>query len=82
MNCTEPAGMVHLHTDEAADLADTLSFLQDWLRRASDDALADLADYIDTNTLPGAVNDVTGAFITGLGALTVTLRQRIQQVQR
>jgi hypothetical protein len=80
MNRIDTPAIVHLHTDEAADLADTLSFLEHWLRRASDDALADLADYIDTNTLPDAVNDVTGAFITALGTLTVTLRERIQQV--
>lgn len=73
---------VELDTDEVEDLADTLSFVEGWLRRADHEALADLADYIDPNTAPGNVRDVADVFIIRLGLHTMTLRQRLKQAGR
>jgi hypothetical protein len=38
---------VVLDLDEAADLARLLDLIEDWLRHADDDALADLAGFLD-----------------------------------
>jgi hypothetical protein len=76
------SGTVCLDTDEAESLADTLGFVDDWLRRAHYETLADLADYIDSTTLPGAVRDVADVFIIRLGWHELTLRRRIKQTTK
>jgi hypothetical protein len=82
VNHIDTPGTVELDRDEAEDLAATLSFVEEWLRRANDEALADLADFIDSTTLPHAVRVVADVFIIQLGLHTLNLRERLKQVHR
>lgn len=82
MNRINTPGTISLDTDEAEDLADTLSFVEDWLRHASDEAIEDLAEYIDRESFPTASRAVVDVFVIQLGLHVVALRQRIKQVSR
>ena len=73
---------ITLFVGEAEDLADTLSFVDAWLRTASDKTLQDLAEHINPNAHPGALRDVADVFIIAVGLHVVALRQRIKQVSQ
>ena len=74
--------VIVLNSGEVEDLADTMSFVDAWLRTASDETLEDLAEHIDADVHPGAVRDVADAFIIQIGMHVITLRRRIKQVSR
>lgn len=82
MNRINTAGTIHLDSDEAEDLADTLSFVDAWLRTASDETLEDLAEHIDPQTLPSAARAVADGFIIQVGMHVMALRRRIKQASR
>jgi hypothetical protein len=82
VNPINTAGAIHLDSDEAEDLADTLSFVDAWLRTANDETLQDLAEHIDPQTLPSAARAVADGFIIQVGMHVVVLRQRIKQASR
>jgi hypothetical protein len=73
---------VSLGIDEAENLADTLCFVDDWLRRANYETLADLAGFIDSAILPSAVRDVADVFIIRLGWHVLALRRQIKQTNQ
>lgn len=82
MNRINTAGTIHLDSDEAEDLADTLSFVDVWLRTANDETLEDLADYITGGNQRGGAREVADGFIIRVGMHVVVLRQRIKQASR
>jgi hypothetical protein len=82
VNRINTAGTIRLDSDEAEDLADTLSFVDAWLRAASDQTLEDLADYITEGNQHGGAREVADGFIIRVGMHVVVLRQRIKQVSR
>jgi hypothetical protein len=61
-----------LHPDEAAEWADLVGTVEDWLLHASDDTLADLGEFLHR---PG----VTRAVVSELGNIVCRLRQLAQE---
>ena len=57
-----------LHPAEADDYADLLRLIEDWLLHASDDTLAELAEFAPGSFRPAAI-------IAELGRVTLRLRQ-------
>jgi hypothetical protein len=57
-----------LHPAEADDYADLLTLIEDWLLHASDETLAELAEFAPRTLRPDAI-------IAELGRVSVRLRQ-------
>ena len=71
-----PVNGVVLDLDEAADLAQLLDLIEDWLRHADDDARADLAGFLDGS---GHGQLAAAGLATLLGHNATTLHRRLRK---
>jgi hypothetical protein len=67
---------VVLDADEAADLAQLLEVIEDWLLHADDDARADLAGFLDGS---GHGHLAAAGLATLLGHNALTLHRRLRK---